>query len=124
MASQSICTFLLVTILPLCIAHPMIKDREEERLLCETCGDDCDKCKFGVTFSSLCEVWQCQRGPGEICGGRGDKYGVCGDGLSCHCNKCVGCSIDSLDCYVNNCLPRTEIQLSHPNRFNELILGK
>ncbi|XP_033215938.1 uncharacterized protein LOC117172290 [Belonocnema kinseyi] len=124
MAIQSVGAFLLVTVLPLCIAYPSIRDREEERIVCETCGNDCDKCKFGISFSSLCEVLQCRRGPGEICGGYDDKYGMCGDGLTCHCNKCVGCSTDLLECYTNSCLPHTEIQLSHPNHFNGLVLGK
>ena len=29
------------------------------------------------------------QGPGHVCGGRGDHYGTCGEGLSCSdCNRC------------------------------------
>ena len=31
----------------------------------------------------------CLKGPGDICGGLGDQYGVCGAGLVCSsCNRC------------------------------------
>ena len=38
-------------------------------------------------YQGLCgEV--CLKGPGDICGGIGDQYGVCGDGLACSsCNR-------------------------------------
>ena len=33
----------------------------------------------------------CLKGPGDICGGLGDQYGVCGAGLVCSsCNRCEG----------------------------------
>merc|ERR1711915_328120 len=42
----------------------------------------------------------CKKGPGEICGGSGGQYGVCGDGLSCsECNRCSGCSYAAFKCY-------------------------
>ena len=41
----------------------------------------------------------CLRGPGEMCGGRGDRYGVCGGGMACSdCNKCEGCSSSTGEC--------------------------
>lgn len=35
--------------------------REEVRPLCEGCGDECDKCEFGVTVSTLCGIRECRR---------------------------------------------------------------
>lgn len=38
----------------------------------------------------------CLKGPGDICGGLGDQYGVCGAGLVCSsCNRCEGTIIFS-----------------------------
>merc|ERR1712083_355441 len=44
----------------------------------------------------------CLRGPGDMCGGRGARYGLCGEGLECSpCNRCVGCSADTGQCFVS-----------------------
>ena len=45
----------------------------------------------------------CKKGPSDICGGSGDQYGVCGDGLSCSdCNRCTGCSFTAFKCFSDN----------------------
>merc|ERR1712107_464550 len=48
----------------------------------------------------------CLKGPGEICGGEENIYGMCSEGLICsNCNRCTGCSYYSLTCFDNDCLP-------------------
>ena len=42
----------------------------------------------------------CLRGPGQMCGGRGARYGVCGAGMACSpCNRCTGCSASTGECF-------------------------
>ncbi|XP_029666235.1 neuroparsin-A-like [Formica exsecta] len=87
-----------------CYAHPTFRQE-----LCVGCGEECDKCEFGVVISALCGITECRRGPGQRCGGPSERWGVCGDGLMCSCNRCAGCSLDSLDCFANRaCLPHLE----------------
>ncbi|XP_011637751.1 neuroparsin-A-like [Pogonomyrmex barbatus] len=93
-----------------CHAHSTIQQRQELRPLCTSCGDECDKCDFGFIISTVCGTPQCRRGPGEICGGPSDTWGVCGDGLICSCNRCSGCSLDSLTCFANPCLPHQSLE--------------
>ena len=56
----------------------------------------------------------CYKGPGDICGGLGDQYGVCGDGLVCSsCNRCIGCSYNSFTCFDDyECLTDDNVWLS------------
>ncbi|RLU24880.1 hypothetical protein DMN91_002971 [Ooceraea biroi] len=89
-------------------AHPT--RRQEVRPLCVGCGDECDKCEFGFTISALCGIPECRRGPGQICGGPSEAWGVCGDGLICNCNRCAGCSLASLECFTNPCLPHQSLE--------------
>ncbi|XP_012285340.1 neuroparsin-A [Orussus abietinus] len=99
----------------LCSAHPA------RRPVCEGCGDECDKCEFGVTKSALCGISECRKGPGEVCGGPSNSWGICGDGLICSCNRCAGCSIDSLVCFTNmTCLPHQSLESRHMDFLNRL----
>ena len=55
-------------------------------------------CSYGEMMGPCGLV--CLRGPGEMCGGAGDKYGVCGHGMECSaCNKCSGCASVSKKCF-------------------------
>ena len=39
-------------------------------------------------------------GPGEVCGGKHQRYGICGEGLMCsNCNRCQGCSMKTFECF-------------------------
>ncbi|XP_014486953.1 PREDICTED: uncharacterized protein LOC106750834 [Dinoponera quadriceps] len=88
-----------------CYTYPMILQRQEAQMQeCNGCGNECDKCTFGVTVSSFCGVNECRKGPGERCGGPSQSLGVCGAGLSCTCGLCTGCS---LDVYSHPCIPNT-----------------
>ena len=50
-------------------------------------------------IATVCGV-VCKKGPSDICGGSGDQYGVCGDGLTCSdCNRCTGCSYAAFKCF-------------------------
>ncbi|CAL1674129.1 unnamed protein product [Lasius platythorax] len=93
-----------------CYAYPSLQRRQEVRPPCMGCGDECDKCEFGVAISALCGIAECRRGPGQICGGPSESWGVCGDGLICSCNRCSGCSLDSLMCFANPCLPHQSLE--------------
>merc|ERR1712184_80564 len=53
---------------------------------------DPGSCTYGTTRNS-CGRTVCQKGPGEMCGGRFGRYGRCANGLMClNCNRCQGCS--------------------------------
>ncbi|KAK2582654.1 hypothetical protein KPH14_004933 [Odynerus spinipes] len=119
MSGQSIYVLALLSIvfLSCSFAHPSIRTREDVRAVCDGCGYECDKCQYGVTISTLCGVPECRRGPGEICGGPSDSWGVCGDGLICSCNKCIGCSVDQLTCYSNPCPPHRSLEARHLGTF-------
>ncbi|XP_053986613.1 neuroparsin-A-like isoform X1 [Hylaeus volcanicus] len=68
------------------------------RLSCQnqSCGD-CSQCPFGTAKSPVCgEV--CAKGPGDMCGGHRDEWGICGEGMFCNCNRCDGCSVKDLNC--------------------------
>ena len=44
----------------------------------------------------------CLKGPGDVCGGRRNVYGQCGESLKCSaCNRCVGCSFRSFVCFTD-----------------------
>ncbi|XP_034944237.1 uncharacterized protein [Chelonus insularis] len=97
----------------------IIRIRESERRIeCQGCRNECDKCEYGVAVSEQCGVLECRKGPDEPCGGE-NNAGVCGDGMICLCERCVGCSVDTLQCSKSNfnqpCLPGAES--SHDIRF-------
>jgi len=62
-------------------------------------------CYYGQTFDR-CGNKVCMKGPGEMCGGKFGRYGICGDGLMCsNCNRCQGCSYRTFVCWNdNNCM--------------------
>nr|BAV78818.1 neuroparsin 2 [Plautia stali] len=65
---------------------------------CKPCsGEECDLrpegCKHGI-HKDPCGRWRCMAGPGERCGGRDNMHGKCGDGMTCDCGVCRGCSSD------------------------------
>ncbi|XP_077301130.1 neuroparsin-A-like [Arctopsyche grandis] len=81
--------------------------KAETHLPCTQCqGRECDvtygTCYYG-TYRNLCGQLECSRGPNQTCGGLFDARGRCGDGLSCRCNVCTGCSTDTLECYYKHC---------------------
>ena len=50
--------------------------------------DNVNKCKFGWEVDA-CGNKICTKGPGEVCGGKHMRYGICGEGLMCNnCNRC------------------------------------
>ena len=68
-------------------------------------------CLYGE-LATPCGV-VCKKGPSEICGGSGDQYGVCGDGLTCSdCNRCTGCSYAAFKCFSDTkCVSYQDIWL-------------
>ncbi|KAG7204231.1 hypothetical protein KM043_002059 [Ampulex compressa] len=124
---QTIYTAALLTIVIMSgksFGYPSIRQRQDIRPLCEGCGDACDKCEFGVTISELCGVPECRRGPGQICGGPSETWGVCGDGLICSCNRCSGCSLESLTCFPNPCLPHKTLESRHIDKSERFPITK
>ncbi|CAH1407974.1 unnamed protein product [Nezara viridula] len=74
---------------------------------CEPCkGEECyvqpEGCKYGIA-KDACGRWQCMAGPGQRCGGRDSHLGKCGDGMTCKCGKCRGCSIDRFKAGIIEC---------------------
>lgn len=67
--------------------------------------NDPDSCLFGWVADS-CHVMFCAKGPREMCGGKNNRYGLCGEGLMCgNCDRCVGCSTKTFDCFQDdNCI--------------------
>merc|ERR1712012_1117558 len=60
---------------------------------------DAGSCTYGTTRNS-CGRTVCQKGPGEMCGGRFGRYGRCANGLMCsNCNRCQGCSFQTFICW-------------------------
>jgi len=56
-------------------------------------------CDYDTTRDS-CGRTVCQKGPGEMCGGRFGRYGRCASGLMCsNCNRCQGCSFQTFTCW-------------------------
>merc|ERR1719347_861090 len=41
-----------------------------------------EDCTLGTATNQCGEV-VCMKGPGEVCGGRLGRYGICGDGMMC-----------------------------------------
>lgn len=92
--------------------------------MCEGCGDECEECQHGYVMSAACGVYECRRGPGDSCGGPSDALGVCGEGLSCLCNECTGCSFASLTCYTNTCLPHQMVDSRNVKLLKRFALPK
>ncbi|XP_060826869.1 neuroparsin-A-like [Bombus pascuorum] len=100
LAAQTIRIAVLLAIVLLydkCSGYPSVRQKQE-MALCTGCGDFCHKCEYGVVISNACGVPQCAKGPDEPCGGRGERLGICADGMSCICNQCFGCSSEKLKC--------------------------
>ncbi|XP_011306539.1 uncharacterized protein [Fopius arisanus] len=97
--------FALLIVLPTgLLSHPFIRLSDLEKMSCRPCGEDCDGCEYGVVFSPLCRALECRKGPDEHC----STENSCAEGLSCICEKCIGCSIEKLKCSdsILTCLPR------------------
>jgi len=61
--------------------------------------DDVSQCDYGWEVDA-CGNYLCTKGPGDICGGKHMRYGICGEGLMCsNCNRCTGCSTRTFDCF-------------------------
>ena len=43
------------------LSHPSIRIRESERRDCRGCGNECDKCVYGVAISPMCGVLECRK---------------------------------------------------------------
>ncbi len=60
---------------------------------------DASSCKYGWE-TDVCGVRRCTKGPGDLCGGKHQRYGICGEGLMCsNCNRCYGCSLKTFECF-------------------------
>ncbi|CAL7949736.1 unnamed protein product [Xylocopa violacea] len=99
-----------------CSGYPSIRQKQAA---CIGCGDLCDKCEYGIVKSIACDVLQCAKGPDELCGGPDQLYGICGEGMYCNCNRCMGCSQDKLRCakIENPCLPHKSLGFHSSHRF-------
>jgi hypothetical protein len=50
--------------------------------------DNINQCEYGWEVDA-CNNKVCTKGPGEVCGGKHMRYGICGEGLMCNnCNRC------------------------------------
>merc|ERR1712150_67681 len=91
------------------ILHPLVDCRPQRSWLSQQCVQP-GSCLHGSLGPCGGE---CRKGPGEICGGSGRQYGVCGEGLTCSdCNRCTGCSYTSFKCYSEEaCVSSTDFWL-------------
>lgn len=66
---------------------------------------DAENCKYGFEVDA-CGTHFCSKGPNEYCGGKFERYAICGEGLMCNkCNRCTGCSTKSSECwYDESCI--------------------
>lgn len=66
---------------------------------------DRNNCEYGFE-EDACGTYFCSKGPKSYCGGKFERYGVCGEGLMCNkCNRCTGCSTKTFECwYDDNCI--------------------
>jgi len=61
--------------------------------------EDVSQCTYGWEVDA-CGNTLCTKGPGEWCGGKHMRYGICGEGLMCsNCNRCSGCSTKTYQCF-------------------------
>ncbi|XP_076283927.1 queen brain-selective protein-1 [Lasioglossum baleicum] len=89
---------LVVLVFDKCFGHSSIKIRAEPLPLhCELCGEFCHQCEFGAVTMPYCGQ-VCAKGHGQLCGGPKDRFGICGEGMYCNCNRCHGCSEKGLAC--------------------------
>ncbi|XP_032662967.1 neuroparsin-A-like [Odontomachus brunneus] len=96
--------------------------REQQPRECVGCGNECNRCKYGSTMSAFCGgIKECRRGPGEYCGGRSQSWGICGEGMICICNRCVGCSLDMLTCFSSSCLPQQNMEHRNQHDISDRI---
>ena len=67
--------------------------------------EEAQNCKYGFEVDA-CGTHFCSKGPKSYCGGKFERYGVCGEGLMCNkCNRCTGCSTKTFQCwYDDNCI--------------------
>lgn len=67
--------------------------------------EEAPSCKYGFEVDA-CGSFFCSKGPSSYCGGKFERYGVCGDGLMCNkCNRCTGCSTKTFECWYDvNCI--------------------
>ncbi|XP_043255195.1 neuroparsin-A-like [Colletes gigas] len=112
-ATQTVCIAVLLVVALLfdkCFGYPLTRLKIESEIPCEerVCGNKCNDCPAGFTYSSFCGGKVCKKvsnrkvsnrkGLGEICGGLANMYGICGEGMFCKCNRCAGCSVMDLNC--------------------------
>ncbi|OXA49944.1 uncharacterized protein LOC110854119 [Folsomia candida] len=76
---------------------------------CAPCpGGECPEppagtCTYGVV-TNFCGRRICAKGPGEVCGtGMFKMLGACGDGMTCSCGRCIGCYINTMECFDKTC---------------------
>lgn len=63
---------------------------------------DANSCQYGWEVDQ-CGVKTCTKGPGELCGGKHMRYGICGEGLMCsNCHRCYGCSLKTFECFEDS----------------------
>ncbi|CAH1405739.1 unnamed protein product [Nezara viridula] len=78
-----------------------------EQVLSFPCrGEECDLIPEGCLYGTVrdaCGRLVCAAGPGERCGGRENHLGKCGEGMTCKCGKCRGCSIARLMSGIIEC---------------------
>eukprot|EP00092_Neocalanus_flemingeri_P009709 GFUD01010457.1.p1 GENE.GFUD01010457.1~~GFUD01010457.1.p1 ORF type:complete len:134 (+),score=32.05 GFUD01010457.1:73-474(+) len=111
---------ILLVILSCCVLDTLGRSRTSRtyrstpwlKMYCANQNTGFETCEEGEFQGPCGQV--CKKGPGDICGGAGDQYGVCGDGLSCSsCNLCTGCSYKSFSCYDDSeCLSDDNIWLT------------
>ena len=91
------------------------------RLQCQYSETSDDKCLHGTTEGPCGAM--CLKGPGEICGGNNNMYGVCGDGLSCsNCNRCSGCSFTTFTCHdEDHCISAQDYWLASLTMFDPVL---
>nr|CAH0109605.1 unnamed protein product [Daphnia galeata] len=75
---------------------------------CTACNfhGDChppQNCVYGVV-KDYCGRDICAKGPGHRCGGKWNSLGICGEGLFCSCNRCGGCSLNTIECFNLTCI--------------------
>ena len=69
-------------------ANCKIRNNFAKNMNCREKFDNVNRCKFGWEVDA-CGNKICTKGPGEVCGGKHMRYGICGEGLMCNnCNRC------------------------------------
>ena len=102
------------TILALVVLLKMITVAEATPFMMHSCifnqqhrvrPDEATTCKYGYEVDA-CGNYFCTKGPRDFCGGKHERYGLCGEGLMCNkCNRCIGCSTKTFECFEDdNCI--------------------